>query len=59
MQKKPSLGILLNAKQETSRILNEQTEEYAARSMIRQREREQRQQREAKQRHPEYKERER
>ena len=59
LQKKPSLGMLLNAKQETSRILDEHTEKYAARSMIRQREWEQRRQREAKQRHPKCKERER
>ena len=42
LQKKPSYSLLLNARQETSRALNEYTEEYAARSVIRQRGQEQR-----------------
>ena len=56
LQKKPSPGMLLNARQETSRILSEHSEEYAARSMIRQRERKQRLQRNSKQRPPKHKE---
>ncbi len=42
LQRKPSFSLLLNARQETARVLNEYMEEYAARSVIRQREQEQR-----------------
>ena len=41
-QKKPSLIPLLNAKQETSRLLGEDTEERQARQMVMQRQKEQR-----------------
>ncbi len=56
LQKKPSLGMLLAAKQETSRLLREYTEEDTARSMIRLREQEKRA---SNQRHLKSRERER
>lgn len=42
MQEKPSLIMLLNAKQETSRLLGEDAEERQARQMVMQRQKEQR-----------------
>ena len=42
LQKKPAIGILLNAKQETSRLLGEDAEEQQMRYMIMQRQKKQR-----------------
>ena len=42
LQKKPSFSLLLNAKQETSRLLKEDTEERRVRQMVMQRQKEQR-----------------